>query len=159
MGEVHGKARAKAGEIMVGRDRRPTHQRPKGGSPPVRQEGARGGQYWPPSQRKIEWEEKAIRGRKNDPIHPCAPLVTLPHPNKFRPMLGTAMYAIKKIATETAKGRNCASAPSGLNRANTGAPNAATPLVTPPHSPSPYGGDPSYLLTLDPITPGQTSPS
>ena len=71
---------------MVGRGRRPTNQRPKGGGPPIRPEGARGGQYWPPSKQQVELEEKALKGRERDPFHIGAQKATLHRSTKFPPM-------------------------------------------------------------------------
>ena len=99
---------------------------------PVKQAGTRGGHYWPPSADQISWEK------------PSSPDTAAPPP-------------------PTSKRKTAPADPQPRKRmvaidAEAGAPTAPVPLGTPPRSPEPAEPEPRYLLTLEPLVLGNTSP-
>ena len=100
---------------------------------PANQAGTLGGHYWPPTAERIDCEKAAPS------------LTTAPTPRH-------------------AKQKTYPADPQSISRmisieGNAGVPTAPVPLLTPPRSPGPAVGGPSYLLTMDPIVLGNTSPS
>ena len=91
-----------------------------------------GGIYWPPTAEQLDWGKAAP---SLTPVSPSRPAQEKTAPAECPPR------------------RRIISIDGG-----DGVQTAPSPIVTPPRSPGPAVGDPIYLLTMDPIALGNTSP-